>query len=104
MTDHMASPASTGLTVMTSEDRARAYDQVQLTKLLAQHDAARASAPRVRMLCTGGFTVVTDEEPDGFPVVRGQEFEISTFDMPRYVGRGYPLPPGVEPSDNFVKL
>jgi hypothetical protein len=58
-------------------------------KMLKAHDDARAAAPQVTLICVAGFTMVTDEYPDGFVINPGDEFTISEFDLPRYLGRGW---------------
>jgi hypothetical protein len=74
----------------TTDDLRRLKEMAAMQKILAQHDSARAKAPRITMVCTAPFTLVTDNQPQGVVVNRGDEFEISSFDLHRYVGRSFP--------------
>lgn len=63
----------------------------------ASHDAARAAAPTHRLTAIIDFTIVDDENPDGRVIKMGDEFEVSEFDLPRYLGKGLPRANAVLP-------
>ncbi|MBN8906110.1 MAG: hypothetical protein BGO51_06480 [Rhodospirillales bacterium 69-11] len=74
--------------LMSDAELGRYHDQQRNRQMLAEHDTARAAAPRVLLVATTAFTLVDDENPDGRVVNMGEEFEVSEFDLPRYIGRG----------------
>ncbi|OJW26371.1 MAG: hypothetical protein BGO51_13610 [Rhodospirillales bacterium 69-11] len=73
---------------MSDADLGRFHDQQRTRRMLDAHDAQRAKSARVKLIATTGFTIVDDEHPEGRVIEMGQEFEISEFDLPRYIGRG----------------
>ncbi len=81
-------PATPYMMQPTAEQLVRERENAHLTRLLASHDAARAAAPQVTLICVAAFTIVDDDHPDGRVVNRGDEFTISEFDLPRYLGKG----------------
>lgn len=73
---------------VSEADAARARERAQLSRQLAAHDDARARVGRTILVAVTSFTIVDDENPDGRVIEIGQEFEVSLFDLPRYLGRG----------------
>lgn len=66
-------------------------------RMLDSHDAQRAKLPVHKLVAVTDFTIVDDEHPEGRIVKMGEEFDVSEFDLPRYLGRG--LPRANEPTE-----
>lgn len=67
-------------------ERERAWAQA----MHARNDAARADAPRYTLTAVTDFTLFDDENPMGRVVRMGDEFQVSEFDLQRYLGKGHP--------------
>lgn len=89
-------PAATPLPVHaawmqpTTQQIADARERATIERMFQAHDAARAAAPMVKLTAVVSFTVVDDGNPDGRVVNMGDEFEVSEFDLPKYLGKGLP--------------
>lgn len=81
-------PAASYMMEPTPEQLARAREHAWMSAYHKKNDAARAAAPQVTLVCVAPFTIVDDENPDGRVINRGDEFTISEFDLPRYLGKG----------------
>lgn len=81
-------PNASPIVAQTAEDQRIAREQAVMLKILADHDRARASSPKVSLICTTPFTVKTDDHPDGFIVNRGDFFEVAQMDVSKHIGRG----------------
>lgn len=83
-------PAATGAQV----DAAAAILQRELNafeRKLASDDRAREKAKKVTLMAVTAFTIFGEEDhPDGRIVNAGDEFEVSEFDLPRFIGKGHP--------------
>ena len=78
-------------------EAARKNERDAMRKLLDSHDSKRAAAPKVKLACVAPFMMVDDDNPEGREIKRGEVFEVSEFDLQRYLGRG--LPVANEPQD-----
>ena len=90
----MSDFAPTGIPVMygawepSAEHLAKAADRAALKAKRDAEDAARAVAGTTALVAICGFTLVTDEFPDGQTINPGQDFTVSDFDLPKYAGKG----------------
>ncbi len=71
----------------TDEQLAKMAERARLQAQRNAEDAARAVAPRVQRVAVAGFTMVSDDFPSGQVINPGETFEISEFDLHKYVGR-----------------
>lgn len=88
-------PAATGAQVDASA-AIRDRELSAFERKLAADDKARESAKKVTLMAVTSFTIFGEEDhPDGRVVNAGDEFEVSEFDLPRFIGKGHPK---VEPA------
>lgn len=80
-------PTQTVVVAMSAADMAREREMQAINRLQAARDARRAAAPEVELEAIVGFTLVTDDDPDGRVVRPGERFTVSEFDLPAYLGR-----------------
>ncbi len=80
--------------VQASEEQvARQMEIAALARQRADEDEMRAAAPTIVLTAITGFTIVSGEFPKGKVISMGEEFVISTFDLPKYIGKGLPTAP-----------
>lgn len=76
--------------IMGEGELQRRLERDRVSNMLAQHDRRRAELPTHTLVATTAFTLVDDDHPEGRVVNMGEEFEVSEFDLARYIGRGLP--------------
>lgn len=74
----------------TPMDAVWAREREKIRRKLAEDDAKRAAMPKIKMVAITGFTIISDDFPDGRVIECGEEFEISEFDLPTYSARAFP--------------
>ena len=73
--------------MLSAVDAARERDMEAMRARQAAQDSQRAAAALVTMIANVGFTLITDEAPDGVVVRPGQEFEVPACDVGAWLGR-----------------
>lgn len=84
-----AVPVPMAMGSMTDDQIRRNSEQAYFDRMAAKDDAARAIAPMVQLVAITGFII--HDNPDhieGRTINRGDEFEVSEFDLPKFIGKG----------------
>jgi hypothetical protein len=91
--DHPAAiPAMPYVPVLTPMDLMLQAERLMAHRRLASDDARRAAAGTTKLRAITGFTIFGDPgHPEGRAVNRGDEIEVSDFDLPRYIGKARPI-------------
>lgn len=68
-------------------DEARLREAEAARRRHAAEDALREESGEVEMIAITGFTLVTDEHPEGRAILPGRPFTIFAYDVPSFLGR-----------------
>lgn len=84
----IAVPMMLGAWQPTDEQIARAADRAVLKAKRDAEDAARAVSGKTSLVAITGFSIVSDEYPDGQTISPGQDFEVYDVDLHKFAGKG----------------
>ena len=84
----IAVPVMMGAWQPTDEQLAKAAERAHLKAQRDAEDAARAVSGKTSLVAVAGFTIVSDDYPNGKTINPGDDFEVYDVDLHKYAGKG----------------